>query len=33
MHDPKLSTDEWFLGCLVQVLNDSNFDSSYIIIP
>ena len=33
MHDPKLSTDEWFLGCLMQVLNDSNFDSDYIIIP
>ena len=26
-HDPKFSTDRWFLGALVQVLNDNNFDS------
>ena len=25
MHDPKFSTDEWFLGCLMQVLNDNQF--------
>ena len=25
MHDPKFSTDEWFLGCFVQVLNDNQF--------
>ena len=26
-HDPKFSTDRWFLGALAQVLNDNNFDS------
>ena len=28
MHDPKFSTDAWFLGCLMQVLNDNHFSSS-----
>ena len=33
MHDLKFSTDEWFLGCLMQVLNDNHFDSSWANIP
>ena len=28
MHDPKFSSDAWFLGCLMQVLNDNHFSSS-----
>ena len=33
MHDPKFSTDEWFLGCFMQVLNDNHFDSGEDNIP
>ena len=33
MHDPKFSTDEYFLGVLVQVLNDNHFDTYYANIP
>ena len=33
MHDPKFSTDEWFLGCLVQILNDNHFSSRQENIP
>ena len=25
MHDPKFSTNAWFLGCLIQVFNDNQF--------
>ena len=32
-HDPKLSPDEWFLGYLVQMLNDNDFDTSWDNIP
>ena len=28
MHDSKFSTDEWFLGCLMQVLDDNHFNSA-----
>ena len=33
MHDPKFSTDEWILGCLMQILNDNHFDSDFENIP
>ena len=33
MNDPKFSTDQWFLGCLMQILNDNHFDSSWANIP
>ena len=33
MHDLKFSTDEWILGCLMQVLNDNHFSSSEENIP
>ena len=28
-HDSKLSSDEWFWGYLVQVLNDNDFDTNW----
>ena len=28
MHDLKFSTDEWILGCLMQVLNDNHFSTA-----
>ena len=33
MHDPKLSKNNWFLGCFIQVLNDNDFDSDCPNIP
>ena len=33
MHDPKLSKNDWFLGCFIQVLNDNDFDSDCPNIP
>ena len=33
LHDPKLSADQWILGCLVQVLDDNDIDTDWENIP
>ena len=33
LHDPKLSEDQWILGCLMQVLDDNDIDSNWENIP